>query len=181
MEDANDARPSWSSDATSIVFAATGHPRYSRFLRRALGIASILVQSALQMGLVLLAVMRWDLRFFSLTLVFALNAALNVSQAQHYDLRLVMTAALAGLVADTLVRGLKPSAAKPQALHLFAFTVSTIYYALFFLVLMLTGGIGWSAHLWMGSIVLAGVTGWLLSHMLLAALRIPQKQEHGAE
>jgi hypothetical protein len=62
MEDANDARPSWSSDATSIVFAATGHPRYSGFLRRALGIASILVQSALQMGLVLLAVMRWDLR-----------------------------------------------------------------------------------------------------------------------
>ena len=178
MEDANDARPSWSSDATSIVFAATGHPRYSGFLRRALGIASILVQSALQMGLVLLAVMRWDLRFFSLTLVFTLNAALNVSQAQDYDLRLVVTAALAGLVADTLVRGLKPSAARPQAMHLFAFTVPTIYYALFFLMLMLTRGIGWSAHLWMGSIVLAGFTGWLLSYILLAALRIPQKQEH---
>jgi putative effector of murein hydrolase len=43
----------------------------------------------------------------------------------------------------------------------------------------LTRGIGWSAHLWMGSIVLAGVTGWLLSYILLAALRIPQKQEHG--
>jgi hypothetical protein len=62
---------------------------------------------------------------------------LNVSQAQDYDLRLVVTAALAGLVADTLVRGLKPSAAKPQAMQLFAFTVPTIYYALFFLVLML--------------------------------------------
>jgi hypothetical protein len=123
----------------------------------------------------LLAVVRWDLRFFSLTLVFALNAALNVSQAQDYDLRLVVTAALAGLVADTLVRALKPSAAKPQALHLFAFTVPAVYYALFFLVLMLTRGIGWSVHLWLGSIVLAGVTGWLLSYILLAALRIPHK------
>jgi len=107
-----------------------------------------------------------------------LNAALNVSQAQDYDLRLVVAAALAGLVADTLVRGLKPSAAKPQAMYLFAFTVPAVYYALFFLVLMLTRGIGWSAHLWMGSIVLAGVTGWLISYILLAALRIPQKQEH---
>jgi len=35
MEDANDARPSsWSSDATSIVFAATGHPRF-RLIRKA--------------------------------------------------------------------------------------------------------------------------------------------------
>jgi hypothetical protein len=179
MEDANDAPPSWSSDATRIVFAATGHPRYSRFLRRALGIASILVQTALQMGLVLLAMMRWDLPFPSLTLVFALNAALSVSQAQDYDLRLVVTAALAGLVADALVRGLKPSAAKPEALRLFAFTVPSVYYALFFIVLMLTRGVGWSTHLWTGAIVLAGVTGWLLSYVLLAALRIPQKQEHG--
>lgn len=179
MEDANDAPPSWSSDATRIVFAATGHPRYSRFLRRALGIASILVQTALQMGLVLLAMMRWDLPFLSLTLVFALNAALSVSQAQDYDLRLVVTAALAGLVADALVRGLKPSAAKPEALRLFAFTVPVVYYALFFVVLMLTRGVGWSTHLWTGAIVLAGVTGWLLSYVLLAALRIPQKQEHG--
>ncbi|MGH9896547.1 MAG: hypothetical protein ACREA0_32020, partial [bacterium] len=78
----------------------------------------------------------------------------------------------------TLVRGLKPSAAKPQAMHLFAFTVPTIYYALFFLVLVWMRGIGWSAHLWMGSIVLAGVTGWMLSYLLLAALGIPKKQEH---
>ncbi len=174
MEDANDARPSWSSDATSIIFAATGHPRYSRFLRRALGIASILVQTALQMGLVLLAMMRWDLPFLSLTLVFALNTALSVSQAQDYDLALVVTAALAGLLADTLVRGLRPSAAKPQALRLFAFTVPTVYYALFFQVLMLTRGIGWSAHLWMGSIVLAGMTGWLLSYLLLRPVTIPR-------
>ena len=79
--------------------------RYSRFLRRALGIASILVQTALQMGLVLLVIMRWDLPFLSLTLVFGLNAALNVSQAQDYDLRLVVTAAFAGLVADATDEG----------------------------------------------------------------------------
>ncbi|MGH8613893.1 MAG: TolB family protein [Gammaproteobacteria bacterium] len=167
MEDANDARPSWSPDSTRIAFGSTGHPRYSRFLRQALGIASILVQTALQMGLILLAVWRWELRFPSLTLVFTLNAVLNLTQSHEYNFPLLGAAVLAGLAADIFLKLLKPSVSEPRALRLFGFTVPSVFYGSFFTVLMFTGGIGWSAHLWMGSIVLAGVTGWLLTYLLV--------------
>ncbi|MGH8644840.1 MAG: TolB family protein [Gammaproteobacteria bacterium] len=167
MEDAKDARPSWSPDSSAIVFGSTGHPRYSRFLRQALGIASILVQTALQMGLILLAVWRWELRFPSLTLVFTLNAALNLTQSQEYNFPLLGAAGIAGLAADIFLKLLKPSRSKPRPLRLFGFTVPSLFYGSFFIVLMFTGGIGWSAHLWVGSIVLAGVTGWLLTYLLV--------------
>jgi hypothetical protein len=36
-----------------------------------------------------------------------------------------------------------------------------------FFALMLTEGIAWSVHLWVGSIVLAGLAGWLLCYLLL--------------
>ncbi len=166
-EDATDARPSWSPDSTRITFGSIGHPRHSRFLRQALGIASILVQTALAMGLILLTVWRWDLSFPSLTLVFTLNAALNLTQSAEYHFPLLGAAALAGLAADLLLKLLKPSASKPQALRLFGFTVPSLFYGAFFMVLMFTGAIGWSAHLWMGSILLAGITGWLLSCLLV--------------
>ncbi|MGH8532850.1 MAG: TolB family protein, partial [Gammaproteobacteria bacterium] len=84
-EDATDARPFWSPDSTRIIFGSTGHPRHSRFLRQALGIASILVQTALAMGLILLTACRWELSFPSLTLVFTLNAALNLTQSPEYN------------------------------------------------------------------------------------------------
>jgi hypothetical protein len=40
----------------------------------------------------------------------------------------------------------------------------------YFVVMMLTQGIGWSVHLWTGSIVLAGVTGLLLSYLIIPPL-----------
>ena len=36
-----------------------------------------------------------------------------------------------------------------------------------FLGLQLTGGIGWSIHLWLGSIVVAGIVGLLLSFLVV--------------
>jgi hypothetical protein len=58
-------------------WAAAGfRPRSQNFpfLRQSLGIASILLQTAVLMGLVLLTVMRWLLPFGSLLLMFTLNA-----------------------------------------------------------------------------------------------------------
>ncbi|MGH8569011.1 MAG: hypothetical protein ACREXU_13610, partial [Gammaproteobacteria bacterium] len=143
-EDATDARPSWSPDSTRIIFGSTGHPRHSHFLRQALGIASILVQTALAMGLILLTACRWELSFPSLTLVFTLNAALNLTQSPEYNFPLLGAAALAGLAADLWLKLLRPSASKPWALRLFGFTVPILLYGAFFTVLMFTGAIGWS-------------------------------------
>jgi hypothetical protein len=157
------------------TWAATGfRPRSQNFptLRQSLGILSILFQSSLLMGLVLLAVLRWRLPLGSLTLVFALNAALMSFMQDQY--RLIPAAAVAGLAADLLLRWLRPSTVRSGPLRLFAFAVPAIYYALYFVVLIVTQGLDWSVHLWTGSIVLAGVVGLLLSYLI-----IPPAPAHG--
>ena len=52
-------------------------------------------------------------------------------------------------------------------LGLFTFALPATFYLCYFPALMLTEGIAWSVHLWVGSIMLAGIAGWLLSYLLL--------------
>jgi hypothetical protein len=139
------------------------------FFRQALGIASILFQTGLLMGLVFLAIERWTLPLGGLTLVFTLNAMLM--SFMHDQYRFIPVAAGAGVAADLLLRWLKPSATRPTALRLFAFVVPAVFYGLYFLLLLVTEGVGWSVHLWAGSIVLAGIVGWLLSYVRLPPAR----------
>jgi hypothetical protein len=137
------------------------------FRLQAVGMASILLQTSLLMGVVLLAVRRWGrgLPLGGLTLLFAVNAsAMSFMQDQY---RLIPAATLAGVAADLLRHRLQPSPTRPGAWRLFAFAVPAIFYALYFLTLKLTEGIWWSVHLWTGAIVLAGIVGWLLSYVLV--------------
>lgn len=141
-----------------------GHHAARPIMAQALGVASILLQAALLAGFALLAVRRWGWRlpWGSLTLLFTLNAALLSVLEDEY--RLIPAAFLAGLVADLLLRRLKPSPERPAVLRLFAFAVPAVYYLFYFLALMVTESIWWSVHLWTGSIVLTGIVGWLLSY-----------------
>jgi hypothetical protein len=61
----------------------------------------------------------------------------------------------------------KPSVQQPEALRLFAFLVPSLWYLLYFLTLISTTGITWTVHLWLGSTIVAGIAGWLLSYLLL--------------
>jgi hypothetical protein len=47
--------------------------------------------------------------------------------------------------------------------------VPVLYFALYYLALILTQGIEWSVHLWTGSIILAGMVGLLPGFLLLPA------------
>lgn len=68
---------------------------------------------------------------------------------------------------DVLRAVLRPSAARPAAFRWFALGVPALLHAGYFAALALTQGIGYSAHLWMGVVVFAGVVGWLLSYLVL--------------
>ena len=137
------------------------------FYGQALGIDNILLQTALLMGFVLLAIRQWRLPAGSLTLVFTLNAALMSTQHDHFNM--ILVAALAGLAADILNRSLYPSLDRPLALHIFAFLVPVVFYLFYFVALQfLTRGITWSIHLWLGSVFIAGVVGFFLSYLLLS-------------
>jgi hypothetical protein len=134
---------------------------------QALGVSSVLIQTALLMGPVLLVVRRWQLPYGAMTVVFSLIQILvSVSGDTYYLLPVVL---LAGGCADALLLWLKPSVTRRNEFHLFALLVPFSLYLLYFLELSLLSwkGVSWSIHMWMGSVVLAGVVSLLLSFLLL--------------
>jgi hypothetical protein len=160
----------------TLPWAATGNKLtdHFAFFQQAVGILSILLQTELLMGLILLVVWRWGWRlpWGSLTLILTLNAIGMTFMARDKYLPtgrfpLIIVAALAGLVADFLLHRLKPSKEHMQSLRIFAFAVPVFFYLFYFLALKLTGGVWWSIHLWTGSILLAGIISWLLSYILI--------------
>ncbi len=134
------------------------------------GLTSILIPTTITIALILLVVRRWALPLGSLTLLLAGNAALMVLlgidySGQHWP---VLLAALAsGVVADLLLLWLKPSVKRTGSLRAFGFAVPFVMSGLYCLALILTGGIIWRIHMWLGVSVLAGVAGLGLSLLLV--------------
>lgn len=151
--------------AHPFVFTTASDPQQDPFGTQALAVVSIAIQTVLLMGLVLLTIRRWILPFGALTLLFTLNVTLLSFMQDHYIL--IIAAALAGLIADVLFWWLKPSAVRQHALRLFAFAVPIVLYLLYFLVLQLTTGVNWTIHMWLGTTFVAGITGFLLSYLLV--------------
>lgn len=153
--------------------AKTFDPNTMRLVEfnQSLAMASTLLQSALLMGIVLLLIRRWALPVGSLTLIFGVNIALLTFMRDHNltpsIFAFIGIALVTGLVADLLNQWLKPSVVNRQAFRVFAFGVPVLLYALYFLTLVLSGGIWWSVPLWSGGIVLAGVAGLLTSFLVL--------------
>ena len=94
----------------------------------------------------------------------------------------VPTTLLGGLAADIVYRFLRPSLDQPASVRLFAFLVPTIFYTLYFVDLAIVGpiifqsGILWSAPFWAGAPVIAGITGFLLSYVMLPPAQVVEER-----
>ena len=147
------------------VFADRPYPPASSYLAEGLGLAAILVTSAVLMGIVLFVVRRWQLLFGALTLILTADiAVLGVLQG---DFSLVPAAFATGLIADLLVLTLRPSPTRPNLLRLFAFMLPAILFTAYFVTLFLTSQVVWIIHLWVGSIFAAGWVGWAMSYLVV--------------
>ncbi len=143
----------------------------------ALGVVSILWQTALLMGFVLYAVRRWQLPFGSLALVLGLSTLMMTLMRDDASgrgplatgaLPLIAVAAIAGLAGDVLVWLWQPSPDRPAAFHAAAFVIPAALYALYFGAIQVWGGgIWWTIHMWAGAIFLAGIVGLLVSYAML--------------
>jgi hypothetical protein len=92
--------------------------------------------------------------------------------------KLIPVAMISGVIADLLLWWLKPSVAKPDALRLFAFAVPVVFYLNFFVSIMIHNhGISWSIHLWLGSSVMAGIVGLVLTYLLVPPTSPVEYQE----
>jgi hypothetical protein len=157
----------WSPDGKSILYDMVGTPLNPPVLTQPLGIASLLLQTALLMGLLLILVRRWRLPFGALTFIITMNAALLSLIADEYVF--VAGAFAAGLVAELLLWLLRPSLSAPVRWYSFAFLVPFFLYGLYFLTVFRTRYVIWSPHLWLGLIVEAGIVGLLLGFLVRAS------------
>ncbi len=136
--------------------------------------STILLQTGLLMGVILLALRRWSLPFGSLTLILTLNAALLSTQRDTYTL--IIPALAAGLIGDVLLRVLKPSVSRVNAMRLFGFLLPVALWGLYFLTLATTQGMWWSIHVWTGTLFMAGCAGLLVSFLAVPP-RMPASTE----
>jgi len=155
-------QPNWSADGRQIVFTTRGHtPDTSQ--SESMGVVEILLESIFLVGMLLIVARRWRVPFGGFTAVLTLNAILMSFQTDKFQF--IPAAVLAGLVADLLLQR-RAAFESTLRLRLFAAVVPVVFSAAYFAALALTLGMGWTVHLWAGSIVLAGTAGWLLSYLV---------------
>jgi len=152
------------------IYAIASPWSSNAYLTQNSGVASIILQSVILSGIILLVVRRWTLPFGALTLMMTLTSLMMCVFQDYFSL--VPGVFVAGLAADILLLRLKPSADKALRFYIFAFLVPLIFYSLYFVSAQLTQGrIGWSIHLWVGSAFVAGVAGLLVSFLLVSPFR----------
>lgn len=130
------------------------------------------------MSFLFLALRRWRLPIGTFTFFFTLNSALMMAFFPQVVVLLLPTPLLAGLVTDLLYRWLQPSEEEPLSIRLFAFVVPGVFYLFYLINLEIAGPfmsnpyflgshIIWSIPFWTGTPVVAGITGFLLSYVML--------------
>jgi hypothetical protein len=136
------------------------------------GIAIVILQSLVLMGMCAWTVARFALRPGALTLFFVLGNAM-IAAALTNDTPILATylimSVAAGVTGDLLVARYRPSPMRPVAFGFFGALVPGVYYGTYFLVTALTGGIWWSWTLTLGAIVWSMLCGFALT--LLAGAR----------
>ncbi|MHB8629705.1 MAG: hypothetical protein ACYDBJ_23610 [Aggregatilineales bacterium] len=140
------------------------------------GFPAIMLQTALFMGCLLIAIRRWQLPFGSTTLLLTINV---LALSAIYDRTAFLPMAIgAGVFADVLIQVLKPSLKRPLAFRAFAFLVPVGLYLGYFITLYFNGGVSWTVPFWSGTIALTGVVGLFLSYLMLPApgLALPQPE-----
>ena len=137
------------------------------------GIARIMATNLILLAPVLLLVRRWRLPFGSVTLLWTTVAVLTSAITEFDFAEQILAAVLGGLAVDALLRRLRVTPHRPQALWFLGAVAPLPLWSAYFAVTALTGGIGWSVELWTGAIIWAGLLGAALA-VLCRPPAIPQ-------
>jgi hypothetical protein len=126
-----------------------------------LGLAGLVVQPVLLLGILLFLLLNFRPRPGTFTLIATLNGFMVAIVGVRFDLLPAMVAT--GVGADLLALALRPARDRPLRLRLFASAVPALYVACYLGALLLAGGSAWSWRLWLGLLLGAPVLGWLLA------------------
>jgi hypothetical protein len=134
-----------------------------------LGIVGMLLTTAIVVGPLVLLLRHGRLPVGGLAIVVGVNSvAMGVLyDGGAYPRAAVAALVVAGVAAEGVRLALRPDASRPAAFRAFAFVAAALPSCAYFAAIGMTAGLAWSPHLWLGTIVFVGVTGWLLSYLLL--------------
>jgi hypothetical protein len=128
-------------------------------MARALSIAQHIVATVLLIGPLIVLLRRWRLPFGSATVIFT-TVAFGLSAMEAFDGgEMVLSAVIGGLGTDVLTRYLQPSFERPWRLRAVAMLAPGLLWLVNYLIIDVTWGIGWSVHLWTGTVCLAMLAG----------------------
>ena len=126
-------------------------------------VARVLVTNVLLLAPLLLALKRWRLPFGSATFLFAGVATLMCALTEFALGGTILAAAAGGLAADALTCWLRPGGDRTLGIRIIAGVAPIALWATYFLVLRTIHGIVWPFDLWIGTTMLAAITGIFLS------------------
>ncbi len=155
------------NNAPWVLLRAPGN---DAFLADVWGIWSIIIPSSLTMGVMLFALRRWTLPFGTWTLIVSVNATLmwlmNWGRVEELP-QLLLVGPVIGLLADGLMRGLRPSVNNRLGLRLFSLIVPLALALVYLLLLNAESarGLWWAIHMWLGVPFIAGIVGLFLSYL----------------
>lgn len=163
-------------DYNHVAWRIAGLSGISRRMSQELGITGILLTNILLIAPLLYALRRWLLPFGSVTILFTLNTIMMNGFDNFEKKETILAALIAGLIADGLIRWLRPGIERPVALRLFAALTPLAFWSLFFAEEHLRWGVGWSPEFWAGAIVLCAFSGVGLS-LLIAPPAVPAEAQ----
>jgi hypothetical protein len=131
----------------------------------ATGVSYFFYPAVILMGVILFAVRRWRLPFGALTFLFTGNILLMFWQGMNNAAP--YWPVIAGLVADTLLVWLRPSAENRMALRVFAFIVPFILFGTALGIMLTQFGMYWRIHMWLGVALVVSFVGLLLSYLVV--------------
>jgi hypothetical protein len=154
----------------SNFLGATGNGTSSDRVFR--GLLGMFLFSGFIAGLLLMALRRTTLPVGAITLMLGLDGVamiLMTNRNTPLDAQLAFSGVAigAGIVGDVLMWRLRPSAARPLALRALVALLPMTYFALYFAVIGVRYGFGWSGNFLSGSVLLCGALGLLLSFVAM--------------
>ena len=126
-------------------------------------VAGVMIVTALLVGAALFMLRRWRLPFGTLTIVFTSLALVIPLLSEYEEAELIPALAVAGLIADLLLRRL-------ASMRLFAPLLAVVLWGAYLLAVeLLEGGLGWEPTLWLGVLATAAGVAYGLALLVFPA------------
>ncbi len=135
------------------------------------GLSYILLNTLLFMSPVFLLLKRWQVPFGSFTFLFTFISVLMGVLDGFQQILAIPVSLMGGMAADLIYVKWRLGGSSTRGYRFLAIAVPVALWGSYFLSMALSGGIGWSPELWVGSIVQASLLSLALSILAISPAR----------